>query len=188
MSEFFDNESVLELARGGDCQAFKQVFKPLESYAVFLSRRFFAPGFEHEDLYQEALAGFASALLGFESGGRLSFAEFAKLSMRNTVVASVRRATRLKRHNTVSTEAELIEVAAEQSCRPDLLVELRSECAEVLRSLRATLSPLEWTVLTEILVGASLEEVAVRHQLDQRAAENALSRARAKARRMRDAA
>ena len=188
MSEYFINEPLWVLARKGDSQAFNLVFAPLKSYAISLSRRFFAPGFDPEDLYQEALAGFASALFSFEAGGRLSFEEFAKLSMRNTVVATVRHATRLKRSASVSAEMEIVEAVSQEDYRPDLLVELRAECVEVLRSLRATLSELEWTVLTETLLGASLDEVAERHGLDQRAAENALSRARAKARRLRDAA
>ena len=188
MSDHFHNEPLWVLARKGDSQAFKQVFSPLKSYATSLSRRFFAPGFDPEDLYQEALAGFASALFSFESGGPLSFEEFAKLSMRNNVVATVRHATRLKRSGWISAEIEIAQSASQEDYRPDLLVELRVECVEVLRSLRATLSELEWMVLTETLVGASIDEVAERHGLDQRAAENALSRARAKARRLRDAA
>lgn len=188
MSNFVFSETLLSLARAGDSQAFKQLLAPLRPYAEGLARRFFAPGFEREDLFQEAMAGFAGALLTFEPGRGLPFADFAKLSMRNSVVNCVRRATRAKRQIALCWDEELHDLTSDDEFRPDSRLERRSECLEMLESLRPTLSSLEWTVLSEVVSGIELDEVALRHGLVRRAAENALSRARAKARRLRPAA
>lgn len=177
-------DSTLALARDGDSAAFQQLFAPLRGYARKLARRFFAPGFDQEDLYQEALAGFAVALLGYRPE-KMSFEDFARLSMRNTVVACVRRATRQKRSGAVLAGLDLSEFAAAAQTSPELVVERRSECAEVLESLRTRLSPLEWGVLTQTVAGVSLDEIASRWNLPRRRVENALARARAKARQLR---
>ncbi len=188
MSDVQYLDSLIARAKDGDSQAFRAVLAPLQSYAQGLTYRFFAPGFEREDLYQEAMAGFASALLSYELGKGLSFLDFAKLSMRNAVVSSVRRATRAKRRQVLSWEQEELELVSDEEFQPDARLERKSECREMLESLRPALSELEWTVLGEIISGIELDEVASRHNLEKRAAENALSRARAKARRIRLAA
>ncbi len=188
MSNVISSETLLSLARAGDSQAFKQVLGPLRPYAEGLSRRFFAPGFEREDLFQEAMAGFAGALLSFEMGGGLPFHDFAKLSMRNAVVNCVRRATRVKRQVALCWDEELLNSASDDEFRPDSWLVRRSEFREMVENLRPELSLLEWTVLREVLSGIEPREVAQRHGLEHRAVENALSRARAKARRLRPAA
>lgn len=180
-------DSTLALARDGDSAAFQQLFAPLRDYAERLARRFFAPGFDYEDLYQEALAGFAVALLGYQPE-KMGFEDFARLSMRNTVVACVRHATRQKRSGAVLTGLDLGEFAGCQETRPDLVLERRSECAEVLEGLRMRLSALEWGVLSQTVAGATLDEISSRFKLPRRTVENALSRARAKARQLRRAA
>lgn len=188
MSDVQYLDSLITRARDGDSQAFRAVLGPLQGYVQSLTYRFFAPGFEREDLYQEAMAGFASALLSYVPDRGLSFLDFAKLSMRNAVVSSVRRATRVKRRQVVSWEHEEFELVSDEEFQPDARLERTSECREVIESLRPALSELEWAVLGEVISGIELEEVASRHNLEKRAAENALSRARAKARRIRLAA
>jgi RNA polymerase sigma factor (sigma-70 family) len=188
MSEAKFSESLISLAREGDSQAFRLVSEPLQDYAQSLTRRFFAPGFEREDLYQEAMAGFVSALLSYSFDRGVSFLDFARLSMRNAVVNCVRRATRAKRRMAECAALEQLELVGDEEYRPDARLARQSEVWEMIESLRPMLSTLEWTVLGEVASGAEIEEVAWRHNLEKRAAENALSRARAKARRLRTAA
>jgi RNA polymerase sporulation-specific sigma factor len=179
-------DESLRQARSGDSLAFELLFAPVRPYAMGLARRFFVPGWDREDLYQEALAGFASALLSYEPERQVGFEDFARLCMRNSVVATVRRATRVKRQGegAVMTSLEDLEATCSDEFRPDLMLEQQAGCAEMLESLRSALSQAEWSVLEEVLTGASLAEVASRVGLNQRAVENALSRARVKARRV----
>lgn len=180
----FRTEDLL-LARKGDSRAFEALFAPVRPYAKSLARRFFVAGWEHEDLYQEALAGFAAALLGFHADRGTDFHDFARLSMRNAVVSCVRHATRAKRDGDNHTDSlECLLFAPSDEYRPDLLVEQQSGCAEMLASLRQALSQAEWTVLEAVMTGAPLSEVALEVGVNQRAVENALSRARVKARRL----
>lgn len=180
----FDQNQLI-LAQRGDSCAFEQVFAPVKPYAKNLARRFFAPGWDVEDLYQEALAGFASALLCYDPALGSDFHDYARLTMRNSVVGCVRRATRAKRRSEApAASLEVLRAAPSDRFRPDLLVEQQSECAWLLDCLRQALSPAEWTVLQAVMAGTPLAEVAADAGVNQRAVENALSRARAKARRL----
>lgn len=185
MSEAIFHDQDLELAQRGDSRAFERLFAPVKPYALGLARRFFVAGWEREDLYQEALAGFATALLGFEPAKGMDFHDYARLSMRNAVVACVRRATRAKRGGEAETSnLDCLSAATSDEFRPDLVVEQQSECASLLATLESCLSLAEWEVLKAILAGSSLSEVAEKVGANRRAVENALSRARVKARRL----
>lgn len=178
-------EQDLSLAQGGDSRAFERLFAPIRPYAHGLARRFFVVGWDREDLYQEALAGFATALLSFEPSKGVDFHDYARLSMRNAVVACVRRATRAKRGGDAQrTSLDCLQGTASDEYRPDLVVEQKSECAQLLASLESHLSPVEWEVLRAVLEGRPLAEVAILVGANRRAVENALSRARVKARRL----
>lgn len=175
----------LQLAKIGDSRAFEALFAPVRPYAKSLARRFFVAGWDHEDLYQEALAGFAAALLGFQAERGADFHDYARLNMRNAVVACVRHATRAKRAGDNHTDSlECLLFTSSDEYRPDLLVEQQSGCDEMLASLREALSEAEWIVLEAVMAGAPLSEVAMEVGVNQRAVENALSRARVKARRL----
>jgi RNA polymerase sporulation-specific sigma factor len=175
----------LQLAQSGDSRAFERLFCPVKPYAKGLAKRFFLNGWDKEDLYQEALAGFATALLTFQSGRGVGFHDFARMSMRNSVVACVRRATRAKRLGDAHMASlEGLDRAPSDQFRPDLLVEQQSGCAELLASLKNILSEAEWTVLKAVMAGSPLAEVALEVGANLRAVENALSRARVKARRL----
>lgn len=179
--------SDIQQARRGEPGALDRLLSPLKPYARYLTQRFFVPGWEREDLYQEALAGFVSALWGFEAERASSFENYARLSMRNAVVASVRHATRRKRApRQATTSLEALHSAASDRFDPDRLVTGQVECQEILGRLQRALSPCEWKVLQGVLQGASLSEVALAEGLTRRATENALSRARAKARKLLD--
>jgi RNA polymerase sporulation-specific sigma factor len=179
------NPSQLTLAQCGDSRAFEELFAPVKGYAKALARKFFAPGWDVEDLYQEALAGFAAALLSFDQQIGSEFHDYARLCMRNSVVTCVRRATRAKRRGSAPPAGlEVLETAPSDRFRPDLLVEQQAECAWLLASLHEVLSPAEWRALNAAVSGTPLAEVAAEVGVNQRAVENALSRARAKARRL----
>lgn len=182
----FDPDLLLR-AKAGDSLAFERLFSPVRTYAGGLAKKFFVSGWDKEDLYQEALAGFAVALLTYESSRGASFHDFARMSMRNAVVACVRRATRLKRQGaeSVSTSRDdASESGASPEFRTDIPFEQQHECNEMLAALRDTLSPAEWNVLRAVMAGAPLTEVAEQVGITQRAAQNALARARVKARRL----
>jgi RNA polymerase sporulation-specific sigma factor len=185
------DQQVLWLAKSGDSRAFERLFAPVKPYAKGLAKRFFVSGWEKEDLYQEALAGFAAALLSFEPAKGADFHEFSRMCMRNSVVACVRRATRAKRGGGGEAwlaDLEHLQLADSDQHRPDFVVEQQAECSELLASLKSVLSSAEWTVLRAVMAGAPLAEVALEAGVNQRAVENALSRARVKARRLLKAA
>lgn len=153
----------LSLAQRGDSRAFERLFAPVKPYARSLSSRFFVSGWEKEDLYQEALAGFVGALWEFEGDRGLDFHDYARLRMRNAVVACVRRATCVKRgRDALTSSLDGLASTASDQFRPDLVVEQQCECDDLLASLESLLSPAEWEVLKSVLAGNSLAEVADR--------------------------
>ena len=140
------------------------------------------PGAEREDLEQEALFGFAQAIQEYDLDRGIAFNDFAMLKMRNQVVASVRKATRKKQQ--VLSEACSLEPALTPSARggtPEEVATNRCFLSALIEKLKETLSSLELVALLHRAEGVTVREIADMLSLREKTVENALFRARKKA-------
>lgn len=178
-----DIRQEIKRALEGDELAYERLYSGVRPYAKSLKRRFFIPGAEAEDLEQEALAGFATALRKFDPDCGNSFTDYAMMCMRNSVVAAVRRATRKKQ--TILNEACSIDASVAPmgsvEYRPDKVVEHRLTLNHLLGELKTNLSSTECRSLMLRVSGLSVEEIARTLDTTEKAIENALFRARKKA-------
>lgn len=177
-----NNENLVERAKTGDFKAYEALVAPLEGYKRSLCRKFFLPGAEKEDLEQEAMVGLAQAINEYEAGRGVSFQDFAMLKMRNQVVASVRKATRKKQQ--VLSEAAPLEptiTPCSTSSSPEEIATNRGFLCALFESLKGTLSSLEMVALLHRAEGVTVKEIASMLQLREKTVENALFRARKKA-------
>lgn len=175
-------EQLVERALTGDRLAFETLLSPLQRYRRALSRRYYLPGGEREDVDQEALLGFALALQEFEPARGVRFQDFAMLKMRNQVLSSVRKATRKKQQ--VLSEASPLEpeLATKNSVSsPEEIVAVRSFLQSLFKRLAGRLSSLEMLVLLNRAEGTGVKRAAALLSLPEKAVENALFRARKKA-------
>lgn len=181
MLDCLQEKELLEKARAGDLEAFEVLYRPLASYKNSLCRRFFLPGAEKEDVGQEAMFGFAQAIQEFDTERGGSFHDYAMLRMRNAVVASVRKATRKKQ--LVLSEASSLEVCGPvmTSRLPDAIAADRCYLKELFQALKGSLSGLELGALIRRAEGVTVREIAAALSLGEKAVENALFRARRKA-------
>lgn len=174
--------STLEKAREGDTLAFRELFEPLKFYRDSLCRRFFLPGAEREDIEQEAMLGFAQAINDFEEERGIAFQDFAMLKMRNSVVASVRKATRKKQQ--ILSDASTLEPAitpVSDAAQPDAVAMNRCFLHDLFGKLKENLSSLELTALLHRAEGVTVKEIADLLSIGEKTVENALFRARKKA-------
>lgn len=177
-----NEENLVKRAKDGDQQAFEALLSPLQSYRRALNRKFFLPGGDKEDIDQEALLGFALALNEFQPSRGIAFHDFAMLKMRNQVVASVRKATR-KKQQILSAAAPLEPRLSPGifASSPEQLATDRSFLCALFERLKVTLSSLEMFALLHRAEGVSIKQIAGLLSLPEKTIENALFRARKKA-------
>lgn len=184
----YTQEQLVEIVAGAqagdqtDCQI---LFEKFEGYAHYLTRRFFLPGAEKEDLFQEAVAGFAKALDGYSAQHGTRVEDYFCMCMRNSVVASVRKATR-KKQQVLSDATALDDVVpvASSTWSPERVVEGKMAFEQMLRGLKEALSSLEFEALFARIRGITVGEIGEAMGISPKTVENALFRARHKARKV----
>lgn len=178
-----DYTEIVLAARRGDQAAYAQLLELLRGYGTRLARQFFLPGASREDVFQEAMAGLVYAVASFEPARGAAFPDYATMCMRNQVVASVRKATRKKyRLLTEAGDLSTCRPVASGDAEPDRIVEARLSLEALARVMRERLSELEFTALVQRVGGVSVREIGELLELPLKTVENALFRARQKAR------
>ena len=172
---------LIAAVREGDEVAFAAL---LELYAPLLAAlvsAFRSDGRMREELMQEARYALYRAALSYREGG-VTFGLYAKICVRNALIAGKRRSGREEPPCSLDDPAlELGAIGAESGDVLDALIH-----AEALEALwkRATRvqSPYEWRVFSAYAAGSSVEEIAAMLGRDAKSVRNALSRALAKLR------
>lgn len=152
--------------------------------ALAISRQYFLPGGEPEDLLQEALIGLLEAHRAWRPDGGASFETFANLCVHRQLSTAVKTATRLKHGPMLQSVRIGVDEDGNDYPLVELLpaketVERQFESRETLRAFAAVnLSPLERTALAGYAAGLTYKEI------DQgfgcKAVDNALQRAHKK--------
>ena len=147
-----------------------------------LARRFFLQGADRDDLIQEGMLGLAHAINTYKPEVGKEFGDYASMCIRNALLRAVRTSTR-KKHLVLTQAGAYDEVnPARNSLDPSRHVVSRMMLSEVLGKLRKNLSASEYDSLIARASGSSLEEIGRRHKISNKQVENALFRARRKAR------
>ena len=174
---------MLALEAQAGCQdsfsALVEAFTPL---AKRLSYRYFLPGADRQDILQEALSGLVIGVRQFQPRYDTSFADYAALCIRNALIRSVRAATR-KKHQ-ILNQAKDLEVVLDfpGASGPEEAVVGLNFARSLMQKLKYKLSELELEVLQRRLDGASSSEICGELGVTGKQLENALFRARLKAR------
>lgn len=148
-----------------------------------MASRFFLPGADREDIVQEGMVGLALAIRTYEPRFGRTFHDFATMCVRNALIRAVRGATR-KKHQVLNGAADLDGVCnvAESTEQTDEAVLQRMCLRQLWSDLAKRLSELELDALRRRMEGESAEDIARRYALSLKQVENALFRARQKAR------
>ena len=184
-SAFADGQ-LAALVRGGSSEAFAEL---TDRYIGMIRAKvapFRAGGVETDDLCQEGLLALHRAAKTFDPAKGASFRRYAGVCISNRIVMACRAATDGKNrplNDFVSLSAENApEFPADGSADPEALLDGRESFETILRRVTELLTPMEMRALRLYLGGCSYREIAKKMSVTEKAADNALQRARGKLR------
>jgi len=171
-----DEESLVASARKGDERAFEALAEAYKRVLEFHVRRIAPPDSIYDDLFQEGLIGLLKAVRRYD-GKSSSFATFASLCIRNSILSGARKYGT----QSVRTDNSLPEAATEEtvpSAEETLLDGIRAR--ELYDKVLSALSPYEKLVFDMYLKDISYESMSFVLGKDVRSIENAVYRIRNK--------
>jgi RNA polymerase sporulation-specific sigma factor len=179
-------QEILSRARQSDKEAFDVIIKEYSSFIHTIGGRFFLPGGSSEDIFQEGLIGLHEAVSKFDPSISHSFEKYASFCIRNSILASLKKATQKKQK--ILNESASIQGTATESGESNLLVEENFEGSLVLRlvlenflnTTEGSLSAVEYKVLIAKVAGYATDEIIDMFKLTKKQVENAIFRARNK--------
>lgn len=101
-----DEALVEDFQAARDRAAVNELLRRHEGLVLSVSRRYFVPGGDHEDVRQQAMIGFWKAARDFNDAAGASFSSFARTCMQRQVITAVKAANRMK--HAPLTEADRI--------------------------------------------------------------------------------
>lgn len=174
------------LIKSGDSEAFAEL---MERYIPAIRAKvspFHADGIETDDLCQEGLLALLLAAKKFDPKNGASFRTYADVCISNRVIMAYRSAVGGKNRplsNFVSLSGEdAPEFPADCSADPEVLLDDRESSEIIRREMEEILTPMELRALKLYLGGCSYREIAKKMSVTEKAADNALQRARNKLR------
>jgi len=184
-----DVNELIGRAQAGDQEAAEQLLQLYRPLVLGVSRHFFLPGSDPEDVQQIGMIGLWKAILGYNPARCTSFATFARVCIRRQILSALKRAT----HPSVPTVAFPESSEPRRDWRewvydptPSLLEQLmeQDEACSLLDALISQLSPLEARVFALYGSGQTYREIAEQVGCSPKAVDNALRRIKRKAMRL----
>ena len=153
----------------------------LSPYIEKKARRFSFVGLTREDIFQEGLVGLIFAVQGYKKESGAPFNAYAKRCIDNNINSAIRN--HFKGGNRcLSDYYELSEydTPVELKNTPEEILISREKIDDLMRRIKDTLSTLEKNVLALHVDGYSYSAISEYINIDEKAVDNALQRARKK--------
>lgn len=177
------DDELIRLFRSGDDGARNRLIERFIP-AARVQAHMLCGRMEADDLVQEGMIGFLSALNSYREGSDARFATYANTCMLNSMRSAVRTAVRWKR--TIPGGSVLLEGEAQVVFDPVPGPEDTAIAAEGIRAIKELidhkLSGLERNVVLLYLSGYGYHEIARKLQVNVKTVDNALVRVRRKLR------
>ena len=154
-------------------------------------RPYFLEGGDSEDLMQEGLIGFLSAMREFDPEAGAAFRTYAELCVRRRVISAAKSASRLK-HSPLNDGVSLEEILSDENQRVSLFAGRRFDRSpedqllareregDFISAYSRYLSAFETEILKYYLDGYSYTEIAHRCGRSEKSVDNAVQRIRKK--------
>lgn len=172
-------EEVVKRAQGGDVEAIEYILNQYRGYIWKCTNKYYIRGEDYQDIYQEGLIGVWIAINDYKRGLGCSFETFATLCIKRRVFKLMKNSNRKKHailNNAVCLDS--VKLLAEMPKNPEKVIINK----EKVREIWSSLSDLERHVVLLRSVGFTFKEIAWEMKLkNEKQADNAISRARAKA-------
>lgn len=182
------DEQLWRAASRGDAGAADMLAERYNRLVKACARPYFLAGGDGEDLIQEGMLGFLSAIRQFDLERGVPFKTFAERCIRNRILTAIKSAARFKHsplNHYVSFESPQFDLrqtvrSTEYLCDPEELLLTKERVDEIMHSMRVNLSGFESKVLALFLDGLSYSEISEQLQKPTKSVDNAVQRIRKK--------
>lgn len=182
LSMVADNEDATEL-----------LFKKYKPLIVGLAKKIYNntqnTGFDLNDLIQEGMIGFSTAINTFDENKDTTFFTYAKTCIERRLISLIKSASRLK-HQILNESYSVEELAQDNKSLENLLEDSSSNpenkiiddenTNELIRNIQKQLTPLESAVFELKISGFTYREIADILDKDSKSIDNAISRIKTK--------
>lgn len=195
LNVYSQDVDLVKMYQKGDTYVFENILKLFAPMIKYYSKKYYAPGLQYDDLWQEGCIGLLQAINKYKIDGGSMFRSYAKVNIQSHIINAVKKAKR-KKHELFNKSLSLF-----QSCREekgfniiDLIPansptpeEIIMEQFEDLYNQRILLvfTDIEKKVLKHYLNGFSYNEVAGVVGINYKSVDNALKRIKIKLKKMR---
>jgi len=180
-------EMAVRRAQEGDISSTEKLIKEFKNYVFQMDKRYFIPGSDKEDLYQEGFAGLCSAIKTFQPGGELSFRDYVSLSVRNSVIRAIRTATQKKQMVLTNAKSifdkSIMNMESRKESPEEVAIRLVT-AQQLCKIIKTKLTETETEMIRLKVTGFTAEEIAKRLCTDKKVVDNTLYRARLKVKKL----
>ena len=182
-----DEELSLK-AQEGDESAVKSLLSSYKSLVNQIARSYFLTGGDIEDIVQEGMIGLYKAIMHYKDNKTASFKTFASTCIKNQIQSAVRVAS-AEKNKILSTALPIIDqingddeddkveiIFPSDLPSPDDKVIEKERICEIIKQIKATLSPMELKVLALYLKGYNYNEISKLGGFSKKSIDNALTR------------
>lgn len=197
--EGLTDEELIDRLRDGESQVTDFIMDKYKNLVRKKAKSMYILGADNDDLIQEGMIGLFKAVRDYDAGRDASFYTFADLCISRQMYNAV-QASRREKHaplNTyISLYADMTEsegdgnvtelvnmIASEVETNPEQLMIDRENVADIEAIIEKELSGFEKQVLDLYVTGMSYSQIAKVLSRDEKSADNALQRLKAKLRR-----
>lgn len=196
------DEELIDRLRDGESDVTDYLMEKYKNLVRSKAKAMFILGADSDDLIQEGMIGLFKAVRDYDSGRDASFHTFAQLCIARQMYTAVQASGRKKHsplnyyislyadaHESGGEEAvgALMERIASESYgggNPEEMMIESEEAERLEQAIEAALSPFEKQVLELCITGMGYAEIARILGREEKAADNAIQRIRAKLRKM----
>ncbi|MBQ8504590.1 MAG: sigma-70 family RNA polymerase sigma factor [Clostridia bacterium] len=177
------DEELVNLVKENDSEAFSCLTARYIEKAKIIALSFKNVPIENDDLIQEAMTGFLSAVYSFKNDSGCSFATYSSRCIKNRLLSVIRSSSAKKRipHELVVPFEETTELSENVPSPEEHLIS-QSEAEYISSVISSSLSKQEKEIFMLYLTGMSYDEIARSARISQKAVDGTLQRARKKLR------
>lgn len=176
------DEELVPLACKGDNNAMAKLISGIVPLVKARAAAFAGKNLEAEDLTQEGMLGFLSAVYSYKDGEEASFRTYATTCINNRIISAVRSQLN-KKNMPLNFSLPFSEDGADLKdlgSDPQDILSAQEETARLLTILNKKLSSFERAVFQQRLTGKSYEQTAESLHTTVKAVDNALQRTKKK--------
>ncbi len=184
ITDLLGDNSLVSRAKGGDSVALSLLIERYSNTILQKAKSFNnLNGLESEDLYQEGMMGFVSAVYSFDDCRGVKFSTYSLSASVNRMLTAIRDSNNGSGTAMISYVPldENMEILSETPS-PEEAVIHREELDEVMTFLDNNLSKMERRVLKLLLLGVSYAEIADIIDCSAKSVDNTIQRIRRKIR------